>query len=199
VILLQIKKGKVVDKWKLKKWYTVVAPQMFDSKEIFETVANDDSLVVNRIVKASLFDLISANSQSAMFTTLNLRITSVNGNKAATKLIGHEVAPTYLKTFARRGKTLIHQICDVKTKDGEEVRVKAIAVTAGKISETTATNLRKAINEEIMKNCTPLNYDELMQEILYGRLVAKIFNRVKQIATMKRVEISKTEKKEIFG
>lgn len=182
----------------MKKWYTLVAPPLFDNKEIFEVVAADDKILLNRIIRANLLDLISVSSQTAMLTSLNFRIHEVKGAQAFMKLIGHEVSPTYIKTFARRGKSLIHVVVDINTKDGEDVRIKSVGVTAGKISNTTATNLRQSLKEEILKNCAGLTYDELMQEILYGKLVSKVFNKLKQIASMRRVEIRKTERKETF-
>ena len=34
-------KSKVVDKWKMKSWYTLVAPEIFDSKEMGQVVSSD--------------------------------------------------------------------------------------------------------------------------------------------------------------
>ncbi|MDO8553534.1 MAG: hypothetical protein Q7S22_01900 [Candidatus Micrarchaeota archaeon] len=193
-----MKKGKVVDKWKLKKWYTVQAPQMFDNKEICEIVASDDKLLVNRLIKVSLMELLGSSSQTAMFTTLFFRVIDVKGNVANTKFISHQVAPSFIRTFARRGKTLLHCVIDAPTKDNESVRLKFIIVTAGKISENTKRSLRNALVEEVKKFSPEFNYDALMQEILYGRLVSKLFNRLKQITALRRIEIRKSERKETF-
>lgn len=196
---MAVKKTKVVDKWKLKKWYTALAPPMFDNKEICELVAADDAALINRVVKISLMELLSTSSQTSMFTFLKFRITGVSGNNANTVLIGHEVSPSYIKTFARRGKTIIHMVVDTRTKDDTGVRIKVVGVAAGKISETTKRNLRGFIAEDIKKAGPAFTYDELMQEILYGRLASKIFNHLKQITSMRRFEIRKTEKQEQFA
>jgi hypothetical protein len=37
-----------------------------------------------------------------------------------------------------------------------------------------------------------------MGDVLYGRLSGKLFNRLKQITKMKRVEVRKTERHEVF-
>ena len=195
---MAIKKTKVVDKWKLKKWYTVLAPTMFDNREICEVVAVEDQSLVNRIVRISLMELMSTSSQTSMFTFLRFRITGVTGNTAQTILIGHEVSPSYIKTFARRGKTILHMVVDIRTKDDVGIRIKVVGVASGKISETTKRNLRNTIVDEIKKAGPTFKYDELMQEILYGKLASKIFNRLKQITSMKRFEIRKTEKFEEF-
>src|SRR5512136_3375706 len=106
---------------------------MFESRELCEVVASDDKKLANRIVRASLMELgMGGASQMAMFTTLRFRINGVNGNDASTLLLGHDIAPSFIRTFARRGKSLIHQVVDEKTKDNEALRLKIIAVTAAR-------------------------------------------------------------------
>lgn len=191
---------KVVDKWKKKKWYTVAAPAIFDKKEMGEVVAADEKLLQNRIISKSLAELgVSGASQVAMFTSLNFRIKDVKGTTAYTDLIGHQIASSYIKTFARRGKTLIHQVIDEKTKDGSGLRVKLIAVTGARVSENTRRNLRSALVEESKKAITEGKLEDVMQDIIYGRFSAKLYNRLKKITRMRRVEIRKSEIKEKFA
>jgi len=193
------KKTKVVDKWKSKKWYTVVAPSMFEGKEIAEVVASDDKYLVNRIIRKSLMELgANRSSQMAMFTNLSFRLSDVNGATANTKLIGHDISSSYIKTFARRGKSLIHQIVDGKTKDNEEIRLKIIAVTGARVSENTKRNIREALVEEALKGVAEGSFDEVMQDLLFGKFSSKIYNRLKQITRMRRVEVWKSERKENF-
>ncbi len=193
------KKTKVVDKWKSKKWYTVLAPSLFESREIGELVSSEEKNIKDRVVIRSLMELgLNPTSQMAMFTNMRFRITDVKGNTANTKIIGHEISPSYIKTFARRGKSLIHDAIDVKTKDGEEVRIKVIAVTGAKVSENTRKNLRHALLEEIKKNGEEQNFDDLMQDLVYGRFSSKLFNRLKQITKMRRIEVRKSERREEF-
>ncbi len=192
------KQRKVVDKWKLKKWYTVLAPEAFDKKEIGETVASEPELLVNRVVKVPLVDLTGQPSQASMFTFVHFRIKEVKGETAYTDIIGHEILPTYLKTLVRRRKSVIFVVKDIKTKDGKEVRLKVVAITDSKVPRNTKRNLYHEIVAEL-ENAGSLTYEQLMQEVLFGKLNAKIFNRLKQITAMRRVEVKKTELKEAFN
>ncbi|MFH0884313.1 MAG: hypothetical protein V1861_01225 [Candidatus Micrarchaeota archaeon] len=190
---------KTVDKWKAKKWYSVKAPSMFEFKELCEVVASDDKRLPNRIVKASLMELgMGGASQMAMFTTLRFRIKDVNGNDANTMLLGHDIAPSFIRTFARRGKSLIHQVVDEKTKDNESLRLKIIAVTGARVSENTRRNLRNMLVDETHKSIAEKNFDEVIQDVIYGRFSSKIFSRLKTITKMRRVEVRKSERGEIF-
>ncbi|MFA6530165.1 MAG: hypothetical protein WCT31_00400 [Candidatus Micrarchaeia archaeon] len=192
------KKTKVVDKWKAKTWYSVLAPALFENKEIAEIVASEDKKLVDRIVKVSMMEATGTGSQNAIFTTLKFRITEVKGTNAHTRIIGYEIMPTYLKTLIRRNKSLIQSSVPVKTKEDGIVLVKVIAITASKVSQNTKKNLRNALVEEVKKSTDGMTYDQLMQEIIYGRLTSKLFGRLKAITPMKRVEVRKSELKETF-
>lgn len=191
---------KAVDKWKLKKWYSVKAPPMFEAKEICEVVASDEKRLLNRVVRTSLLELGLAGgaSQMAMFTTLRFRIKDINGSDANTMVLGHEIAPSFIKTFARRGKSLIHQVVDEKTKDNEDFRLKIVAVTGARVSANTRRNLRNALVEECKKAIMEKTFDEAFQDVIYGRVSSRIFGRLKQITKMRRVEVRKSERGEIF-
>ena len=173
---------------------------MFESKEICEVVAADETKLVNRIVRASLFELGVGGgaSQMAMFTSLRFRIKEVKGNDAYTTLIGHEISSSFIRTFARRGKSLIHQVVDDKTKDNEQLRLKVIAVTGARVSENTKRNLRNLLVEECKRAIVEKTFDEGIQDVIYGRLSSRIFNRLKMITKMKRVEVRKSERGEQF-
>jgi small subunit ribosomal protein S3Ae len=188
-----------VDKWKSKKWYAIKAPSLFDGRDIGELVTADPKKLKNRVIKSSLFELgAGGSSQISMFTTLRFRITDISGSEAHTKLLGHEIAPSFIKTFARRGKSLIHQVVDEKTKDGEELRLKLIAVTGSNVSENTRRNLRAILVEETKKSIAEKPYEELIQDVIFGRFSSKLFGRLKQITKMRRVEVRKSERGEQF-
>lgn len=193
------KKVKTVDKWKSKKWYNVLAPALFEKKPVCEVVAGDPKKLTNRVVKTSLVELgLSGASQTGMFTTLKLRITDVNGSDANTKLIGHEIAPSFIRTFARRGKSLIHQVVDEKTKDGIDIRLKLIAVTGSEVSQNTRKNLRELLVNDAKNSVREKQYNDLIQDIFYGKLSSRFFNQLKTITKMRRVEVRKSEIKENF-
>lgn len=191
-------KAKVVDKWKLKSWYTILAPEMFESKEIGQLVATDESTLPNRLIRTGLGELSGQMSQLTTFTIVTLRVNEVRGKTVTTKIIGHELAPGYIRTLARRRHSIIYQVDDVVTKDGAAIRIKVMALSANRVSEATRTALRHAISEEVNKLAKEMELNPLLQEILFGRFAGKLFAKVKKIAPMRRIEVRKTEVKEKF-
>ncbi len=193
-------KGKktVVDKWKAKKWFEIVAPKMFENKVIGETMANDESVLINRIVSVDLPVLTQVQLQSAMFTKVHFRIIEVKGQHAYTRYIGHQLANSYLRTVARRGRTILDVVVDGNTKDNESIRLKMVAITGSKVSENTRKNLWKAAKEVVVEYITTHMLDELILDSLQGRVSAKVFNRLKEITAIRKVDTKKMERKEVF-
>ena len=122
-------KVKVVDKWKMKSWYTLVAPEIFDSKEMGQVVSSDEANLINRKVKIGLGDMLDSFSQSTAYTSMYFRIKEVRGKSAITAFIGHELVPGYVRTLARRRRSVMNQVDDVVTRDGVGVRIKMICVS----------------------------------------------------------------------
>jgi small subunit ribosomal protein S3Ae len=184
-------KGKTVDKWKLKSWYTVYAPEMFEGKEIGKIPAIDDKTLLNRVLRISLADITGDLSQS--YTSVSFRITDVKGNAAQTKMIGHELARGYLKTLVRRGRSVLSVVQDVETKDGVSLRIKAVAFTARRVSTPVAKALRQGMSREIAERSKDMTFAQLEQEIIFGKFSSRIFNSVKKIVPTRRIEVRKTE------
>ncbi|MCX8198066.1 MAG: 30S ribosomal protein S3ae [Candidatus Micrarchaeota archaeon] len=193
------KKTKVVDKWKTKSWYSVIAPEMFESKEIGQIVSSDESNLLNRKIKVGLGELLGSFSQSSAYTSIFFRVKEVKGKSAYASFVGHELMPGYVRTLARRRRSVISQVDDVATKDGVRIRIKTICVSGVKVSESVRTDTRKAISSAIKELAKQSEFSALVQEIVFGKFSAKVFNAIKKIGPLKRVEIRKTEVIESFA
>jgi small subunit ribosomal protein S3Ae len=193
------KKTKVVDKWKLKSWYSIIAPEAFESREIGQLVSSDESNLLNRVVKIGLGDMTGSFSQATAYTALYFRIKEVKGKSAHAIFIGHELVPGYVRTLARRRRSVINQVDDVVTKDGVPMRIKVICISGVKVSEPLRADLRKAISEGVKMLAKSTDSGTLVQELVFGKLSAKLFNGIKKIGPIKRVEIRKSELIESFA
>jgi len=190
-------KQRVVDKWKTKTWYTVIAPDMFENKEIGQIPADDDSKLLNRIVRVSLSDLTGDMTQA--YTTILFRVNDVKGKTAYTKLVGHELSSSYLRSLVRRKRDVIHDVIDVQTKDGVGLRVKTSIYTAKKASSPAKTAVRNAARAEVIARAKEMDFAALEQEIVFGKFSSRIYKVVKKILPIKRVEVRKTELHETFA
>ena len=187
---------KVIETWKTKKWYSVYAPELFGSKPVGEVIASEESKLLNRILKVGLDELTGDYSQA--YSNVKLRIVEVKGSNAYTKFIGHEQAPSYIRTFIRRRRTMIDHVVDVKTSDGVDIRLKLMIFSAGKVARGAEADIRNKIKAELINKAAAMTADQLLQEIMFKKFAAKLVPTIKKIAPIKRIEFRKTEVKEVF-
>ena len=190
-------KEKIVDTWKAKTWYTVLAPPMFESREVGQIPATEDAHLMNRIVKVSLSELTGDISQS--YVNLHLRIHEVKGKTAYTRLIGHEISAGYLRTLVRRRRNVVNEVVDVESKDGVKLRMKISIFTARRVSSPVKTALRNATRDEVAARVKEMEFQPLAQDIIFGKFSATLFNRLKKLCPVKRIEVRKTEISEKFA
>ncbi|MEW6070449.1 MAG: 30S ribosomal protein S3ae, partial [Candidatus Thermoplasmatota archaeon] len=88
-----VKKPK--EKWRLKSWYKVVAPAMFDNATIGETIAASPEMLKGRVLETTLQALIGDVTKG--YFKLYFQIDEVKGSEAFTKFIGHELANDYVR------------------------------------------------------------------------------------------------------
>jgi len=191
-------KGKVVDKWKMKKWYTVYSPKVFEMKEVGEIVSSDSKNLLHRIIPISLSQIIGKKSQQTLFTTINLRINEVKGERAYSHVIGISVSNSYIRTFARKGHSTLDLIYKAKLKDNVEVAVKVFVVTFARVSENTKRNIRESIRGYIDSYAKEHGYDDIVNDLVYEKFVSDLYAKLKKITGLKRVEVKKMELVEIF-
>ena len=192
------KKARVVDKWKLKNWYNIKAPEIFDGKEIGQLLSSDEENLNNRVIRIGLGEITGSFTSSTAYTSVVFRVTGVSGKQVSTQFIGHELAPSYIKTLLRRRRSIIYNVDDVKTTDGKELRIKTVSVTAFKVSEAVRKDLRAAISTHVKTIGGEMTLSALTQEVLFGKFAAKVFGKVKNLTPMRRLEIRKSELVENF-
>ncbi|MBU0662220.1 MAG: 30S ribosomal protein S3ae [Candidatus Diapherotrites archaeon] len=194
--MAEAKKGKeraakrAVDKWKKKVWYTMFAPAEFDRKVLGETVASKPELLEGRIINASVRDL--GGDPKKAHVKLVFKINDIKGDKAYTEVVGHLIGAGYLRRFTRRRMSKIEIVQDALTKDGKKARVKVICLTARKAERAKERAISKMLREQMAAFIKGVNSVKLVDELVFGNVSMKIFNEVKKIAPIKRIEVAKS-------
>ncbi len=179
------------DSWRAKEWYDILAPSMFGSTKIGETLASDPEKVIGRIVETSLGDLIDDFSKTHI--KILLKIKEVDDNEAKTEFIGHDMSREYIRSQVRRRATKIDVIEDIKTEDGKEVRITAIAVTLNRAQEPQRKSLHARMEEFIKDKASDYEFDQLAQQMVLGKFASDIYKNIKDICPVRRVEVKKSK------
>lgn len=182
---------KLKDRWRQKKWYVVIAPPSFGNMEVGKTVVDDPQKLIGRVLETTLYNITEDISQ--LYIKLLFKIIKVEGDRAYTIFCGHELARDYLRSLVRRGTSRIDGIFDISSKDGYRLRISAIAITTTRTKTSQMRMVRKIMEDVIMKKNGQLLYDDLVQQIVLGKIASEIYNSAKKIYPLRKVEIRKSK------
>ncbi|VVB70430.1 30S ribosomal protein S3Ae [uncultured archaeon] len=187
---------KTVDTWKLKTWYSIIAPKFLNEAKVGDVPVIEDKNLINRTIAVPLKEV--TKNLNHLNISLKLRITEIRGKNAYTKFIGHEVAREGIKQLIRRGRDALEVVIDTTSKDGLDFRVKAVIVTQMNSSKKKKVELRKIIVEQLKKMTTSKDMGAFIMDCFSGKNASELYGISKKIVPIKKVEIRKTELKEVF-
>lgn len=179
------------DRWRAKKWYSMIAPDMFNRISVGETLADDPSKLIGRTTVVTLQDMTGDYSKGHV--KLHFQIYEIKGGEALTRFIGHDMRNDYVLRLARRHRTKIDGVFDVKTKDGYVIRVKLLAIADKRIKTTQAKELRKTIGHVVTEFAEQHTFSEFIGAILKDEVSSAATERCKAIYPLRRLEIRKSE------
>ncbi len=176
---------------KAKQWYKVISPEMFGRSPVGETISNDPERIVGRVIETTLGDL--TNNFSKQNTKLRFRVDRVAGDSAYTKFMGHEMTTDYIRSLVKRRTSRIDAIVDVTTTDGYQVRVKPSCFTVKRARANQVKSIREISKQVILQKASGLDLNQLIQEVVLGKLSLDIYKEAKMVYPLRRVEVRKTE------
>lgn len=179
------------DARKAKQWYKVLAPEMFGRAPVGETTSYDPDKVVGRVIETTLGDL--TNNFSKQNTKLRFRVDKVAGDSAYTRFVGHEMTTDYIRSLVKRRTSRIDAIVDVTTTDGFQVRVKPSCFTVKRARANQVKSIRELSKQVVLTKATGLDLNQLIQEVVLGKLSLDIYKEAKAVYPLRRVEVRKTE------
>jgi len=182
---------KVKDKWKSKKWYTILANESFGKKEIGTSPASSPDELIGRISEASLSDITGDFKQSHV--KLLFRITKTEGDRAFTEFEGHEISQDYIRRMIRRRKTRIDLVVDGVTSDNVNVRIKPLIVVDRKVINNVETGIRNKISEFLKTKVREQPLDQFVVYMLSPQIYNDLYDQIKSTYPAKKIEIRKSE------
>jgi small subunit ribosomal protein S3Ae len=185
------KPGRVKDKWRSKKWYSVVAPGYFGGVEIGSVPTDETENIIGRIVESTLYDI--TEDFAHQYLKMYFQITGIDGRRALTIFKGHEYSRDYLRSLVRRRTTRIDRVVTVTTKDGYKLRVSACAFTLTRIKTSQEKEIRTLMQKIVENKTAALTFDQVVQEIVLGKIASDIYNEAKKIAPLRHVGLRKSK------
>ncbi|MEB3691676.1 MAG: 30S ribosomal protein S3ae [Caldisphaeraceae archaeon] len=195
----QRSKAAVRDKWRLKKWYNIVSPEVFGRIPIGMTPADEKEKLYKRTIEVTLFDI--TGDYSHVNTKLKFQVVDVIENNAYTVFKGHEILRDYLRSLTRRRSSKISTIINAVTKDNAKIRVTIATFTQYRCKTSQKKVVRKIMKDIIEKKSAQLTFDEFVRSAVFSEnedsLASEVAKAVKKICSIRKVEIIKQKVIEI--
>ena len=179
------------DKWKEKKWYTILAPNQLGGKEIGMTPGSSPEGLKGRTIEIPTSDFTGNFKKSN--SKLHFKIADCTGLKCSTIFMGHSVNDDYIRRMVRRRKEKLELVIKVKTVDDYTFVLKVVAITDGKITAAKRVELRKTIWDLIEGKTKIIDYFELARYIMDEQSINDILTGVKEVYPLKKFEFRKSE------
>ncbi len=177
------------DKWKLKEWYAVYAPDMFGNREIGLTPADEPEKVVGRVVETTLRDITGDFTKGQV--KLRFQVHDIRGQNAYTKFKGHNLSRSYIRSLVRRRTTRVDGIYNVTTKDGYRLRVMGMVIAYRRIKTSQENAIREIIRSIIHKKAEDLEFKEFVLQSVGGQIASELAKEARKVYPVKRAEVRK--------
>jgi small subunit ribosomal protein S3Ae len=179
------------DKWRGKTWYMVVAPPFFGNIELGSIPAQEEKMLIGRVVEATLYDITGDFSHH--YLKMFFQIHQIDGKTARTLFKGHEYSRDYLRSLVRRRTTKVDGLFNLATKDGFKLRISVSALTLSRIKTSQEKIIRDMMEKTIRDKAAALTLDQFVQEMVLGKIASDIYNQAKLVAPLRHVGIRKSK------
>ena len=186
------KTRKIKDKWKEKRWVTVLAPDSFNNIPVAYVPITTDKTAVGRVVEVTLFDILKGDPSQHQYK-LFFQINKVTEEKATTVFKRYEYAKEFLRSLIRRGSSRINFVIDTKTKDGYVFRIKILTLSHRELNTSRKHALRLEAKKQIERIVPQMTIDEFVQAACYGKINSDIMAATKKIIRVRHVGLEKVK------
>ncbi|MEE8181298.1 MAG: 30S ribosomal protein S3ae [Nitrosopumilaceae archaeon] len=195
------RKTRVKDKWREKRWITVLAPDSFNNVQLAYIPITDDENAVGRVVEVTLHDILKGDQSQHQYKIF-FQINKIQGDSATTIFKKYEYAKEFLRSVVRRGSSKINFIVDAKTKDGFIFRLKLIILTHRQLNTSRKHALRLIAKDVIDKTIPQMTIEQFVQATCYGKINSDIMAAAKKLIRIRhvgfeKVKLVRTAEKEI--
>ena len=185
---------KTVDKWKKKKWFTILSSKIFDKKPLCETPGEKPKNIMDRTFKTTM-DMVTGQRTKRDYV-LSFKVNDIQGQTASTVISKFEVNKGTLGRTVRRRNSKVGLVEKLSVVGGEG-KVNMVIVTERKATKSQETAIRDILHKEML-SLNGKDFEDICKELLLGNFVSELAKKASKICSVKRaipVKAQFTEKK----
>ena len=185
------KKDKDASKWKKKKWYSILAPDMFNKQELGQTTVFEKTKIIGKTIKVNLMNLTGEVRNQNV--NIKFKVIDEKDDKANTEIIGYILSPAFIKRVVRRRHTRIDATYLLKTKDNKKLKIKPLFITRNKTCRSETTAIKETAMEIVNKMASITNYNDFVRSVIFYKLQLDLRRKLSKIYPLKTCEIKKLD------
>ena len=185
------KKDKDTTKWKKKRWYTIIAPPLFNNSMLGETTIYEPSEVIGKALETNLMSLTGEVKNQNV--NMKFKIIDFKDNTAQTQVIGYTLSPAFIKRVVRRRHTRVDSTYRLETKDKKKIIIKSLFITRSKANRSEMAALKQQAYNVLNKFASSHSYDDLIRNMVLHRLQQEIRRTLSKVYPLKTCDIKKME------
>ncbi len=181
-----VRKTNVILKKKKKKWVSILAPKEYRNMEIGESyVADAQSLKGKRIIM-SLSNL-GRGKNFAIKVVFEVKDV-VDGNGVC-ESIGYYLLNSYSRRVVKKGRTKIHKVFKMKTKDNVNVVMKISMSTVNKVPGGVSAKLRNTLDGFIAEEVKKASFNALLDSVIGYSFQKRVKENLKKVYPVASLEV----------
>lgn len=174
-----------------KDWYKLIAPKIFNNRELGETPVVYPDQAKERSLEVALNELNPTAPK--FYFKIFFKADSVEDKKINLKFTGHECSRDFIFRMVRKGLKRVDTRATTKTKDGKVIIMKSIATTIRRVPTSVKGSVRAKISEEMEKYASNNNLDDIIQSMITGEMQKDIKKKVSKVYPLRELEMRKSE------
>ena len=186
-----------IPNWKKKKWYELVAPEIYSEKVIGEAFVESPEDLKGKVVQVNMMNLLGGPRKQSF--SAKLRVEKVQGNKGLTKPIKLAMLPASVKRLIRSGKNRVDLSFTATSSDEVLLRLKPLIITKTRAPNSTLTDLRSTAVEFLTKYVEGHSYEEMFDAVSRSVIQKELKLTLEKIFPLRLVEIRVLEVELVKG
>lgn len=184
--------GRKVEGWKAKSWFKVYAPEFLGKQFIGEIVSSDTANLPDRVLSASLGELIQDYSKQNV--KMSFKISDVAGDAAYTQFHGHEMTKDFIRAMVKRRASRIDSTITIQPLGSvRELQVTITAFTINHARLSQIHEVRAMMVKVVQDYAKEADFETFVSAMVKGEISKKMVEACKPIFPIRKIEIIKSE------
>ncbi|MBS3135820.1 hypothetical protein J4401_02575 [Candidatus Woesearchaeota archaeon] len=170
-----------------KNWVSLIAPPMFQDRQIGETLVSEPALLIGKKIKVNF--AVFSDDMKKQSTEISFVVDKVEGNKAFTSFLGLRLMPTMVRRIVKKGRSRIDEVMNAVTKDKKVVTIKILIVTQKIVRGSVTSKIHSEVIKLVSKMASQTDYVQFCEDIVKGSVMKETKEKIKKIYPIKSCEV----------